>query len=184
MRHQGRIRRVSTFLTARDADRLKVALTTQRDWGEWLTGFLWAHFATLTFRHQPAVPAAIRDFKVWVRRLEQRALERVYWFYALERGAAGMLHLHCLVSGTRELSGGSLEDAWSWGRADASPYDPERGASYYVTKAVASDAAEYDIDPPPRPRREPSGSGPLRGGIRHEVPRRAGTSWDTIKKEG
>ncbi len=144
-------RGVSKFLTAREAERLLDAMRTRRAWGAFLSGFLWHHFATLTFAYQPSVPVAIRRFGVFVRRLEQRAQERVHWFYVLERGAAGMFHVHSLLSGTNRLHAASVADAWSWGRADASDYDARRGAAYYVTKSVASDVVEYDIDPPPRP---------------------------------
>ena len=144
-------RGVSKFITGRVADRLRAAIVARRVWGDWLNQFSWDHFATLTFRHQPSSPGAIRRFGVFVRRLEQRAQERVHWFYVLERGAAGMFHLHSLLSGTNRLHAASVADAWSWGRADASDYDARRGAAYYVTKSVASDVVEYDIDPPPRP---------------------------------
>ncbi len=151
MTAQASFRGVSKFITGSEADRLRVALDARRGWGTWLGGFPWHHFATLTFAYQPSPAAASRRLSTWIRRLEQRAQERVYWFYALERGAAGTLHLHSLVSGTRRLRAASVKAAWSYGRADASDYDARRGASYYVTKSLGLDVVEYGIDPPPLP---------------------------------
>jgi hypothetical protein len=73
----------------------------------------------------------------------------VYWFYVLERGAAGLLHLHVLVAGTAELSEGALRDTWECGRSDPSVYDSRRGATYYVTKWVGSDRLDFDLKLPP-----------------------------------
>lgn len=151
MAAQARFRGVSKFLSGREADRIRCALEVRRAWGQWLSIFVWHHFATLTFACQPSVVGATRDFRTWVRRLEQRAQERVFWFYVLERGAAGQLHVHALVSGTRQLQAASFKDAWSWGRADASAYNRHRGAAYYVSKCLASHLVEYDVNLPPCP---------------------------------
>jgi hypothetical protein len=139
---------VSTFITGSEADGIRRALEVRRAWGNWLSGFLWHHFATLTFPEQPSPAAAIGHLRTSRRWLEQRAQERVCWFYALERGAAGLLHLHVLLSGTGRLPPASVAAAWPRGRADVSIYDPKRGATYYVSKAITTDVVEYDIDLP------------------------------------
>jgi hypothetical protein len=40
-----------------------------------------------------------------------------------------------------------LQQAWTFGRADASSYDPSKGAAYYVTKDIALGIVDYDISP-------------------------------------
>lgn len=150
MNQRPRRRGISTFLTEPEAQRLRVAMLTRRAWGAWLGGFSWHHYATLTFASPPSPPNAVRLFRTWVRRLEQRAQEKVFWFYALERGGAGLRHLHALVSGTYQLPAASVAATWNGGRAAAEVYDPRRGASYYVTKDITSDDVEYDVNLPPR----------------------------------
>ena len=123
-------RLVSAFLTPFAADRLRQALEAQEAWGPHLASYMWHHFGTLTFRHSTAPPAAVRSCQTWRRRLAQRAQQRVYWFWVLERGAAGLLHLHVLTAGTGHLEAAALERAWPFGRADATTYDPARGSQF------------------------------------------------------
>ena len=140
---------VSVFHSQEEADRLRLTLSARRAWGIWLQHHVRPdHFVTLTFRHPARVETAIREVRRWIQRVGQRAKHRIGWFYALERRGAGYLHLHVLVTGTRLLPTRDLERAWCCGRADASPYDPAKGASYYVTKDVGFTIEHYDIARP------------------------------------
>jgi hypothetical protein len=119
--------------------------------GEWLGGLdLWDHFATLTFDYYPSLDTARRLFDVWVKRLERDAKGRVNWFWVLERGAFGKPHLHALVSGTAGIGSTGCVGAWSFGLAEAVDYDRNRAASYYLTKTLNLDWAEYDLSVKPR----------------------------------
>lgn len=117
-------------------------------WGEWLARFTWHHVSVLTFAYQPSPEAAVRQFKRWIRRLEQRAQCRVGWVFALERSPAGLLHLHVLTVDTAHLSGAALEDAWPCGRADAAIYDATKGGAHYLTKDFGTRIVDYDLAPP------------------------------------
>ena len=88
-----------------------------RAMGGWLGQYSWSYFVTLTFHYEPSQQAARRQFLRWVRRLTQRAGNRVPWFMSLEYGAAGRLHIHTLVF-TSRLAPTGLCDAWLLGRAD------------------------------------------------------------------
>ena len=85
-------------------DSLNSELVARRAWGEWLSGFEWNHFATLTFTYQPRSEVAVREFRRWVRRLEQRAQRRINWFFVLERGSAGPPAPACSRWGNRNVS--------------------------------------------------------------------------------
>ncbi len=41
----------------------------KRAWGEFLGGFPWAHYCTLTFKIESGPDYARREFERWVRRL-------------------------------------------------------------------------------------------------------------------
>jgi len=148
---QQQVKRVAAELVSRFASDSETAqralwLQARHEWGGWLGRMPWDHFITLTFANSLGPEAALRRFKRWVRRVEQRAQQGVASFHVLERGAAGRWHLHVLLWGTTHVPNKGLEQAWSCGRADAAAYDKRLGASYYVTKVVGTDVAEYDID--------------------------------------
>ena len=124
--------------------------TLRKAWGEWLAEKEWDHFATLTFTHPNSSWAARREFRRWIRRLEQRAQRRVSWFFVAEKGAAETLHLHALVCGTRRLPDSMLADAWSNGRCDVSAYDRQRGAAHYLAKQIGGLVMDYDMRRPSR----------------------------------
>ena len=154
--------RGSSLIDPTDALREALRGHVRLEWGQWLMKFLWHHFATLTFANSPSIEGAVRQFGRWVRHLEQRTQQAIHWFYALERGAAGLLHFHVLTRGTDGIDSRAIGQAWPCGRSDVSAYDPKRGATYYVTKFVGADHVEYDLAfPVPRAattlRAQPSG---------------------------
>jgi hypothetical protein len=55
-------------------------------WGEWLEGFDWDHYSTLTFEAPASGPSAQRQYKLWVQRLTKLAGAEVSWFLVIERG--------------------------------------------------------------------------------------------------
>ncbi|MSR06351.1 MAG: hypothetical protein EXR93_04670 [Gemmatimonadetes bacterium] len=149
MLHKGRVPAISTFVAPNDAAVLSLTLQARTALGDWLGGYPWDHFVTLTFSSgSPSTEGAIKAFRGWIRRLEQRGQQRISWFYVLETSHGGMRHLHALVLGTAGLPSAALENAWRWGRVDASEYDRRKGASYYVTKWAAFGEADYDFDLP------------------------------------
>ena len=137
--------RISTFVSEGEAERIREWMRLRTTWGDWLGQTQWHHFATLTFRYRASEQSAVKQFMRWIRYLERRAQQRVDWFYAVERFASGAYHLHTLVHGTSSLEASALRKAWQCGRADASRYDPQRGATYYVTKKIGADVVGYDI---------------------------------------
>ncbi len=133
-------------------------------WGQWLMAFRWAHFATLTFRrkqseatvqsqlqrwqpggHGPSEVTFEKQFQRWVRRLQQRAKQEVAWFYAIERGAGGLLHLHALTAGTERVGARGLAAAWPLGYTRVVAYDGHLGAAHYVCKEIGAGVVQYDV---------------------------------------
>lgn len=121
-------------------------------WGEWLNAFHWDAWCTLTFREERSHASATRAFERFGRWLRREGNPAAGWFYAHEVGSYGRLHLHALVGGLEPYT--SRRALWRWwfdhyGRAQILPFDPGRGAAYYVSKYVTKgELSHYDIEPP------------------------------------
>lgn len=149
---------VSVFADPAEASELVRNWDFQRGWGVWLqTAFAWDDFATLTFSNPTPAPVASKRFDGWVRRLEQRAQQRVDAFHAVERGAGGLIHVHGLLRGTASLEPEDLTRAWKWGRAVCRRYEATGGAAQYITKSVGLEGVEYDLRVRADPNRLPGG---------------------------
>ena len=159
MNRQARCNRlhISVFEDRKEADRLTLAFEARRAYGHWLgSDFVWHHFATLTFAYDVTPEVACREFFAWVRSLERRGQRGVGWFYVIERGGAGRLHLHALLEGTAHLRAAELERTWRPGRADVSVYDPQQAGSYYISKDIGTRAIHSEISVPSRCARSES----------------------------
>ncbi len=122
-------------------------------WGEYLRGFEWSYFVSLT-TGLPSSPAAIKRYfdNRFVRSLARAAQQPLAWFYVGESGGAGRHHAHALVWTGPTLNSSHIRGAWRIGLSHIETYDPNRGAAYYVTKSLGSDP-DYDLSrrlPPER----------------------------------
>ena len=133
-------------------------------WTDWLSGFHWDHFATLTFAEPRSEASARRAFGRYVRDLRERTHGgSVGYFCGYEYGTFGRLHLHALLRTSvpqpelgrngvphpsPALPGELVWRTWfdRFGRATVSAYDRNRGAAGYVSKYVTKRLAYYDID--------------------------------------
>lgn len=100
------------------------------------------HFATLTFRIPVKPVQAIRAMETFVRDLERRAQNPVWWFGVQEAGPISeRVHLHALLGGTENLSCRQIEAVWLPGRSQVAVYDDEAGdAIAYLTKGLSHGA--------------------------------------------
>jgi len=164
-------RRQALHRLARDRRTPWVTRPEEADqWGAFLGGFPWDWFTTQTFPDVIGPDAAARLHKRWTRALEEFLGHAVRQARALEFQKRGVIHYHALLWGvhpdTRRID---WEGAWqeiSGGYAAIYPYDPTRGARYYVGKYVAK-GGEVDLlgpwwrgrgrDDHPRPTRPRGG---------------------------
>ncbi|KKL48265.1 hypothetical protein LCGC14_2327250 [marine sediment metagenome] len=149
-------------------DKRPSATSLAAAWGEYLAPYAWDHWLTLTFapprpldlggpfrlgparrggeRPGPPPDYAHREFRRFVRRLEDCGSEPVWWFRGDELGERlGRLHLHALLGGTGGLLEASLSREWRVGFSLVKRYDPALGAAHYVTKYATKGLADYDV---------------------------------------
>jgi len=126
--------------------------------GKYLHEYPWEWWATVTFRDDPVDYGAwrrIREFLTWLERKQGRPVGA---FIALElhryRGngdpASLVPHFHLLVL---NVAGVSRKAAWRYlytrcGRSRIEPYNPDRGASYYISKYIGKEClgrGDWDI---------------------------------------
>ena len=103
--------------------------------GNFLTQFDWDLYATPTFRYPVTYPQAQRAVSEWVTHIGPQA----FAYVAYEEGkAGGRFHCHVLLGGV----GGEIAKTypgalWRRGNINIQPYDPQRGACWYVSKFPA-----------------------------------------------
>jgi hypothetical protein len=129
-----------------ELDYLSLARMAQTAYGDWLNERDWHHFLHLTFRYSVSGEMAARRFRVWETRLKRDAGLELSWFYAAERKADGLIHIHALVHGSAQAGGQVLRSAWVNGFSKVSVYEPSRGAAHYVTKEIWRNIDWYDFE--------------------------------------
>jgi hypothetical protein len=113
-----------------------------RSWGEFLREFHWQLFATATFARPVSATYGVDSAREWIGSLGND----VYAFVGHERGRVGdRIHCHALIGGLfaasrnakdeRLLAAARVSDAWQHGQVQVVPYDPKRGAAFYVSKS-------------------------------------------------
>ena len=120
--------------------------------GDWLSAYRWEWWATVTFRADFSLPSAMRAARNFFLMVEDAAERPVGGFWAIERHkyrggddpASLVPHIHALVT---NVTGVSRKAVWEkcfkrWGRTRIEPYDPNRGASWYIAKYVGKEALE------------------------------------------
>ncbi len=111
---------------------------------KWLGGMLWTHAGTYTFRNSTGSESAIREFRAYARRLEQRSEAKVHWFVCAEKTHADAVHLHALLQ-VNCLPVDGVKGAWRGGISDVKTYDPGRGWRNYISKDLIKDDTEWEM---------------------------------------
>ena len=97
----------------------------------------------------PAMPMEklLRAFvEEFCRYCTQAAQRSVRFAFVGEGGALGRRpHIHALLYGTSTLDCTRLAQAWCYGRADVTVYDPRGGAAHYLTKEIGGRVLDYGV---------------------------------------
>ena len=123
-----------------------------RAMGEFLCQYPWEWWGTITFRDEIVTYGASRRVRQFFRWLEGERGAPVGAFIAIEmhkyRGggdpASLVPHVHFLAL---NVAGVERRAAWRYlwercGRSRIEPYDPDRGASFYIAKYVGKECFE------------------------------------------
>jgi hypothetical protein len=136
-------------------------------YGEYLDGFAWEHFVTLTSARKRTPDELLRLFvDKFVRQLASVAQRSVCWFVAVEGGDDDRRpHLHAVVWAAGRLSNQELVRAWTTstpegrrvplGRAEVDAYDRELRGVFYLTKELTPVRDWYDVSKTTPPRLGP-----------------------------
>jgi len=129
-------------------------------WGNWLTEMAeWEWFVTMTFRDPPHLPGrgtwtkpgwgyakkAWREFQA----VTMPAVDRRRWVRCFEMQEwRGVPHIHALVAGVdpgiRRMD--MVDWAWTnYGQARILPYDPSKGAGYYLCKYLSKEMSDIEF---------------------------------------
>ena len=106
-----------------------------------------------------AAASALNSGRCHLQRIQRVAGVSIYAFLTVETSASGVPHIHALVGNVAHLrafcgrlysiehqgKGCCLVHMWPYGHARVLPYNPQRGACYYVSKCVADGATEWDL---------------------------------------
>lgn len=108
-----------------------------RETGEWLHGFQWQFFLTLTFRRSMSLWQSERYFKNYIKQYDNGI---IYFFVLEPHRLRHGYHVHLLLGKTSTLI------KWKHGNSDIQPYDSQRGAVYYVAKYIIEPTVFWDIN--------------------------------------
>ena len=115
-------------------------------WAEFIRGYEWDYFVTLTPARPMGEANICRYFeRNFDRRLAKAAQRGVSWFYVAEQGAAGLWHIHAFLWANGGLESRHIQPTWRIGHVDVKRYNPNLGAAYYVTKSLDDTDAAYSV---------------------------------------
>lgn len=106
-----------------------------------LNRYNWDWFTTLTFVNPPTTYTAGNRVNRWITTLQKQEKRKIGYYITQEKTKLGCPHFHLLMG---NLTGVSRKKYWKlWfkknGAARILPYDPKKGACYYLTKYVIKD---------------------------------------------
>jgi NitT/TauT family transport system substrate-binding protein len=114
-------------------------------WGAWIERLAaWEWYLTLTFVEIVHPEAADKRWRAFVRQVEGKRGRQIAWVRALEYQRRGVIHFHALLAGMEFLAYNAVRRLWPWGFSWIRPYEPGRGANFYLGKYVAK-GGEVDL---------------------------------------
>lgn len=116
-------------------------------WGEWLEGFTWDGFWTLTVERPYSSHALSKAAQLWAKRHCQVFQERPSWVFFFDVGRLGRLHLHGLTGHELSMRTAMHRD-WlqHHGRNRGLMYERGKGATYYMAKYLLKAQGEPIVD--------------------------------------
>ena len=117
-------------------------------WGDFLSGFGWDWYVTLTFAGDVKTFTARNRCKAWLKQIEKAAGQPIAWFRGDEYGERfGKFHMHLLIANVAHLHRFTFMQLWADrnGYARIFEFDSNKGAAYYVSKYVTKQLGEFEL---------------------------------------
>lgn len=148
---EGMKERWEAYVGAKKGGWFVVPADLRQTWGDWLSEeWKWDWWCTMTFRDPMGPKGAHTRWVKWVRWLRSAVGHRVYYVRARETGPdSDRVHYHALIMGVGEANRMAARAMWERiaGFAQIWPYDPDKGATYYLTKYLVKEGSEIDFSP-------------------------------------
>lgn len=117
-------------------------------YGKWLGEHNWDYFTTITYKHNISSKSNYRIMERLEKSLD-KSMKKVNMFWIMEYTSHRSTHNHLLLKGKdinnkvdKYLKKSNLVDKRF---VKHIPYEKSKGANYYVSKYICSDAIEYGI---------------------------------------
>ena len=126
--------------SARAPSQLAAAGTFLREYAEDRWQVPWAWWATHTYRHPAGLRTAQGDFERWVDTIAAQVRGHVLVAVGFEAQGRGALHMHAILAfgpGVQPLAPAIGARLWRKGSSQVEPYDPTKGAAFYLAKEGA-----------------------------------------------
>lgn len=138
---KNRISQVKCILKSTNVNPLR------QGWCKLLDYYRWTWFTTLTFRDFPKTYTAINRAKRFLTAIQRKEKREIGYYIAMEYTQLGCPHFHLLMG---NLEGVRYSKWFTWwfsryGGARFKVYDPEKGATHYLTKYVVKSTSWYDL---------------------------------------
>ena len=116
-------------------------------WGDFVRSLEWSRCVHLTVDGNWSAERLQQRFEREFVRFATKVLQGpVRYAFVIEGGPLGdRAHLHGLLYFTSTLDRTRLAQAWRYGRAEVTVYDPHRGAAYYLAKEIGGRALGYGV---------------------------------------
>jgi hypothetical protein len=127
---------------------------TIEQYGKWLEGYSWSHYATCTTGYEMTLPSARRAMHKFHDLLDKAAPCKMFWA-AEPFDVKDGYHTHVLLDVNSAVQYKNIVDLWQkasggqrlgkWQRIDLQDYDSTQGATKYLSKYVTKRLSDFDF---------------------------------------
>jgi len=118
--------------------------------GKWLCGWDWEWWVSLTFHYDKVgIIWSCKRWQKWIQRLRKQIGHRVEFVRVTEYQLRDAIHFHALMLNTDGYMRLRARDLWcndmKNGYARVLPYDPNKGAGYYISKYIVKEFGDIQF---------------------------------------
>jgi hypothetical protein len=134
----------------------KLQRKNQSAYGDWLKGYDWTYWATLTTKYSLTLPSARRIADGFYKHIAKAGFSTMFWaaepfdtregyhLHALIR-VSDLLPYSFIVNTYQTVTGNKDLSRKNWNRIQLMRYNPKLGAGHYCAKYITKELADYDF---------------------------------------